>query len=200
MPYEWSHGEYESSISGRDEYRLLQCCGCDRVYLQIISYFSENNPPNRRTIKHWPEPEKRPQPDWVIKLYSDDSTLYSLLAQTYQAYNLELSALAAVGMRAVFDRTAEELAIDPDLSFLDKLGELVRRGKIAEDEKGALDVLIDAGSAAIHRGWRPRSEQLDTMIEILESFVYRHLFIIKAAAKLRPTVPARPIGKRKPNS
>jgi hypothetical protein len=103
-------------------------------------------------------------------------------------------------MRAVFDRTAEELAIDPDLSFLDKLGELVRRGKIAEDEKGALDVLIDAGSAAIHRGWRPRSEQLDTMIEILESFVYRHLFIIKAAAKLRPTVPARPIGKRKPNS
>jgi hypothetical protein len=61
-----------------------------------------------------------------------------------------------------------------------------------------LSILTDAGSAAAHRGWRPKPHELDTMILIVESFLHRTFVIGDAAKQLKASIPAKP--KRRPKS
>lgn len=178
-------------VDGIDTYRILQCCGCDRVYFQIISICSEDDRRDGPLVEHWPEPERKSAPNWVVLMANKDLTLHSLLVQTYVAFNTNLPSLAAVGLRAVFDRSAERLGVDGSLKFAEKLTTLVQIGKIGSDEREALEVLTDAGGAAIHRGWHPEQPQLDLLIEIMENFVYRNFFVIKSALELKAAVPGR---------
>jgi hypothetical protein len=117
--------------------------------------------------------------------------------QTYSALNANLRSLAAVGLRAVFDRSSELLGVDSEISFREKLAALVANGKIGKDEEHALAALTDAGGAAIHRGWYPTEDQLGTMVDIIEAFVHRNFFVLKAAAELQGGVPPRSPRKSK---
>lgn len=73
---------------------------------------------------------------------------------------------------------------------------MVGLGKIGASERGTLDILTDAGSAAVHRGWKPKPKELDTMMSILEAFVYRN-FVLEAEARvLEKQVPRRPARKK----
>ena len=191
----WEDEQY--GIDGEDQYRILQCRGCERVYFQTVSFFSENDPPHVPDIDHWPTPLLRREPRWVSDARSIDLTLHSLLTETYSAYNHRLRSLAAVGMRAVFDRSAEMLGVDPSLTFAEKMDELVKTGRAGANERGALEALTEAGNAAIHRGWHPSEGELKTMIEIMETFVNRNLFIIEAADKLKGNVPLKPPRRKK---
>jgi hypothetical protein len=49
---------------------------------------------------------------------------------------------------------------------------------------------VDAGSAAAHRGWRPNHEELNTMIDVVESFLHRSFIVGDGIKKLKAAVPA----------
>ena len=102
-----------------------------------------------------------------------------------------MEVLTAIGIRTVFDRASELLGVDPNKTFADKLFELVQCGKIGCDEKETLKILTDAGSAAAHRGWKPEPEQLDTMMNIIEAFIYRAFILHAAAKRLQDNVPGK---------
>ena len=53
-------------------------------------------------------------------------------------------------------------------------------------------MLVDGGSAAAHRGWRPEPEELNTMIDMVESFLYRSFIVGDGIAKLKAAVPPKP--------
>jgi hypothetical protein len=91
----------------------------------------------------------------------------------------------------VFDCSSEELGIDPGLTFDKKLAELQAKGKISVDERDTLRVLVDAGSAAAHRGWRPEIEELNTMMDVVETFLHRTFTLDDGIKKLKAAVPAR---------
>ncbi|MGV3518718.1 MAG: DUF4145 domain-containing protein [Luteitalea sp.] len=88
--------------------------------------------------------------------------------------------------------------VEPAISFDDKLRRLVDDGRIGGDEKKILAVLVDAGGAAAHRSWRPRRDQLDTMLDAIESFLHRALIVKDGIAKLEAAVPAKQ--KRRPGN
>lgn len=180
------------------------------MYFQIDEIFSEDvdhrqNPvtgeweqftPHK--ITHYPAPSKRDPPDWYFSLDIADASLGSLFADLYGALNAELRVPAAIAARTVFDRASELLGVDPAISFAEKLGELAIRGKISTDEKEVLNILTDAGSAAAHRGWRPKPRDLDTMIHIVESFLHRTFVIGDAAKRLKTCIPVKPKRQSKP--
>src|SRR5882672_2137367 len=58
--------------------------------------------------------------------------------------------------------------------------------------KQTLDALTDTGSAAAHRGWKPSLEELNTMMSIVEHFLYRTFILGEAAKKLKASVPEKP--------
>jgi hypothetical protein len=189
---------------GRTSYNILRCRGCETVYFRKAEVFSEEM--DRRqdphtgeweaylpeTVTYWPAPTERQQPAWTRQLPLVDHDLHRLLQEGYKAYDNDLGVLAAIGIRTVFDRSSELLDIDPALSFAEKLNALLANGKIGVAERETLDTLTDAGGAAAHRGWRPSPEQLDTMMSVVEAFIYRNFVLDEAVKRLKATVPPKP--------
>jgi hypothetical protein len=192
----------EDGTSSEDMSRILECCGCGRVFFRRDFWFSEWETIGQHPITgdprleggtettYWPAPVARKPPKWMDNL-EKDRTLAKLLSEMYSALNSDLRVLAAIGARTVFDCSSEELGIDPGLTFDKKLAELQAKGKISVDERDTLRVLVDAGSAAAHRGWRPEIEELNTMMDVVETFLHRTFTLDDGIKKLKAAVPAR---------
>jgi hypothetical protein len=183
---------------------ILECCGCERIYFRRDYWFSEwenfgQNPYTGELQReggvettYWPAPVTRKAPEWVKSIEEADQTLGDLLSEMYAALNNDLRVLAAIGARTTFDRSSEILGIDAKWRFECKLKELVTIGKIGNDEREILNVLVDAGSAAAHRAWRPTPKELNTMMDIVEAFLYRAFVLGDGIQKLKAAVPPKP--------
>ncbi|MDW9408154.1 DUF4145 domain-containing protein [Sinorhizobium meliloti] len=186
------------------DHRILQCPACDEVYHQTDSTFSEDfdivehpvtgDPEwiQLHKFEHWPPPAKRKRPDWLTRLPTIDTELYKLMDEFYSALEMQLSVLAAIGIRTTFDRGAELLGIDPGRTFRAKLDDLRDQGFIGETERDSLQLMTEAGNASAHRGWRPTDEQLETMLQLIESFIHRNFILRHDVSNLRGAIPARP--------
>ena len=141
---------------------------------------------------YWPAPVSRQRPNWLHRIQESERDLGELLEELYAALDNDLRVLAAVAVRTVFDRASELLRVDPAIRFDEKLTSLQTAGKISRDEEEILQVLVDAGSAAAHRGWRPKADELSTMVEVVEFFLHRSFVLGDGIAKLKAAVPARP--------
>ena len=90
------------------------------------------------------------------------------------------------------------LGIHPALKFGEKLDTLEQGGHIDSAQRKALDALTDAGSAAAHRAWMPKDDELDTMFSIFEFYIH-HSFVLskqrreleKRAATLAKNTPKK---------
>ncbi len=183
---------------------ILECCGCERVFFRRDLWFSEweavgenqyTGEPQREggtETTYWPAPVQREPPEWIKDIAQADKTLGKLLSEMYTALNNDLRILAAIGARTAFDRSSELLKIDPGITFAKKLDELVAIGKVSKDERGTLEILVDAGSAAAHRGWEPKPKELNTMMTIVEAFLHRAFILDDGTQKLKAAVPPKP--------
>jgi hypothetical protein len=206
--YQTRFDDEDSGIWGRTDYRILVCRGCETAYMQTSEVFSENVDHRQNydgeweeflneDVRHFPPPSRRVKPSWHYQIDLLDSSLGSLFSDIYRCFDAELAVPAAVATRTAFDRATELLGIDPSDSFAAKLDALLDGGKISKDEKDVLTTLIDAGSAAAHRGWRPKAEELDTLASLVESFFHRTFVLGDAAKKLKAAVPPKPKRKKK---
>lgn len=187
--------------------RLLKCRGCETLFAYRSSTFSEHvdyveNPHTGRVEgryladeSYWPKNPKRNRPPWIDEIARTDTDLDTLLDEVYTARNEDILTLCAIGVRTVFDKASELLGVDTELPFKKKLDTLVQNQKISADERDSLAVLVDAGSAAAHRGWRPNQRIIDTMMLILESFLHRCFIVGDSAKRIQTAVP-----KRKPSA
>jgi hypothetical protein len=203
----WS--DNDSPVSSSDTVMILECCGCEQLFVRRDYWFSEweqiaQNPYTGEPqieggveTTYWPAPVKRKPPEWIEDVALADETLGRLLSEMYTALNSDLRVLAAIGARTAFDRSSELLQIDVALTFSEKLDQLVAIGKVGNSERNTLDVLVDAGSAAAHRGWMPKPPELDTMMKILEDFLHRAFILDNGIQKLKAAVPPKPKRQKK---
>ena len=185
------HGMWATTKS-----RTLRCGGCKSAYFQEIYIFSEDYDYEHdgeinfnESVTYYPAPAKRKRPEWLHR--DIDSSIYDLLEETYNALNVDARVLATTGARTIFDRASELLGIDPALPFKEKLDLLHANGHIGASELGNLDLLTDAGGAAAHRGWKPTLEQLNTVMSIVEAFIYRTFVLDAEVRKLKTQIPSR---------
>ena len=187
--FQWSVGWY-----------LLVCRGCDFPFAQTVAsdsetyhdYIDHNGDHVQESIEvieSWPAKAKRERPSWFEHYriegtnLSQDLQLNTALNELYRALDAGLLVLSSIGIRTAFDAACEALEIELGLPFADKLEALVGKGKIRASESDALKVLIDAGSAAAHRGWAPDAEQLDVQMDILEEFIFNSMVLPARANK-----------------
>jgi len=194
----------DDGTSWSDTGRILECCGCSRIFFRRDFWFSEWETLGEHPITgeprmeggfkttYWPAPVTRQPPKWVHNIEEGDRDLGSLLSEMYAALNNDLRVLAAIGARTAFDRSSEILGVDPSLTFRDKLNELVTLGKVSKDERDTLSVLVDASSAAAHRGWRPKPEAINTMLDVVETFLHRSFILGDGIKKLKAAVAGKP--------
>lgn len=199
-----THPDDGDGTCASDTGMILECCGCERVFFRRDYWFSEwdevvdhpvsGEPMMRRGIQtaYWPSAIARQRPKWLDDLRRRDNSLGLLLDEMYSALDADLRVLAAIGARTAFDRASELLGVHPAISFQEKLDSLGALGKISHDEEKSLEILVDAASAAAHRAWRPESDQLNTMVDVVESFLHRSFAVGEGIAKLRASVPTKP--------
>lgn len=206
------YGDRDAGAWTDADYRILRCRGCSSVYFQESTVSSEDQCremveidgrqeytlPER--ITHWPPPVIRPKPEWSRQPHfvTKYRIVSRLLDDVYGTLNAGLKVPTAVAARTVFDAASKELDVDPSKLFFQKLDELRNKGRIGEDERRTLDVLVDAGNAAAHRGWIPSTDQLDTILSILEEFLHRAFVLKQKADNLSKEIPPR--HRRKKNS
>lgn len=196
------HSDDGDGTSASDTGMILECCGCERVYFRRDYWFSEwdelvDYPGPRATMRpgiettYWPSIIARQRPKWLDSLRDRDDSLGLLLEEMYSALDADLRVLAAIGARTVFDRASELLGVDAAFKFQEKLNSLRCHGRISLDEERTLEALVDAGNAAAHRGWRPKADELNTMVDVVESFLYRSFIVSDGIAKLKASVPEK---------
>ncbi len=209
-------GSYDF-IDWSTDWYLLRCRGCEHIFVQTVStnsedysgYFDEDGEMAthyNETIDYWPALSKRETPEWIGLISvqgADESVLLAALNELYTALNNDLFMLSGIGIRTAFDAASELLGIDPEKSFNEKLKALVAAGHIGKLDSERLEALVDAGSASAHRGWKPTSEDLDTMMELLEHFLHEAFVapekkrrLDAKAAEVKGKVPKR--AKRQP--
>jgi hypothetical protein len=205
---EWQKTDHDELVWFTTGWRILECRGCENVFLQTVLTCSEDydhdedgNISLNEVVRYWPAPSKRKRPEWMLETGINAENVEGLdvaMRELYGAMNSDLPMLSAIGIRTCFDVAATLLDVDPDLTFTSKLDELVVLGKIGTLDKDRLATLIDAGSASIHRGWTPKPDELNTMVDLLEHFVFdsfvapaRRRWLDEKARKLRANVPKR---------
>ncbi|HEV2336588.1 MAG TPA: DUF4145 domain-containing protein, partial [Stellaceae bacterium] len=137
--------------------------------------------------------ERRPRPNWLrgMECNFDRAELAALLTEVYMALDNNLTVLATIGVRTVFDYASQLLGADANQSFAEKLKELVAGNKIGGEEKEILSTLADAGNAAAHRGWKPTSSDIDSLMQALENFLERAFVLKHDVRRVGRNIPPR---------
>jgi hypothetical protein len=94
------------------------------------------------------------RPSWLADLDKVAPELKTLLDEIYSATNDQQFRLLAMGVRTALDYVMTHMVGDIG-SFEKKLNMMVEKGHLSRDRKQMLEIVIDAGSAAAHRGFKP---------------------------------------------
>lgn len=203
----------DQHVWGNTDWYLLQCRGCEYIFCQSIKTFSEEFDHQwdeetqqdvivyDETVAYFPAVSARKRPSWFSSTafeWEGPDALHGAMVEMYVALDNDLMRLSAAGIRTAFDIASELLGISPELTFSEKLDELVSTSRINAVDRDRLETLTEAGHASIHRGWIPAADDLGTMAEILEHFVHRAFVepalqkrLDEKSAKLKTVVPAR---------
>lgn len=180
---------------------VLECAGCQSVSLRHEFWFSEwdqieDNPTTGLPVMVpgikvtiWPPPAPRKKPAWVTKL--KDAILRDLLDELYSAVETRLHSLATAGVRTVLDR-AMFLRVGDIGGFEAKLKKMTDEKIITPDEKDALIIVTDAGSAAAHRGYKPDVASLETILASMETYLQRDFVLRNDVSAVKQATPSRP--------
>jgi len=184
---ELPHGQV---IHWEDTYEMLECRGCETVTLRHKYWFSEL--PDEVQTAYYPPPVSRPKPPWKYKLPRDFGLL---IDEIYAALHSNSRRLAMMGARTLVDIVLLDKVGDVG-AFPRKLEQMEHQGFIGRQNREYLAAALDAGSAATHRGYQPKEEELAHVMDIVENLLQAVYVLEDAAAKLRTTTPPR-LGKER---
>ncbi|MGV7180436.1 DUF4145 domain-containing protein [Stenotrophomonas sp. MA5] len=203
------HSHPEHPMWGGANHQLLRCRGCETVFYKIESWHSEDwdvkfDPESGqdemfypKTVSVYPPPEpKSEKPDWTWDLYRKDSVLSQVVHEMYVAKANNLNVLTAIGLRIAFDRATFLLGVDESLDLNKKIEKLVDDGRLGKIEAEHMQVAVNAGNAAAHRGWSPNDEDLAVLLNVLEQFL-RRSFFDPPIGQIGAAIPPRPKKKKK---
>jgi hypothetical protein len=127
------------------------------------------------------------RPPWLRELPPE---FQHLLREVYDALENDARALPAMGIRTLIDQFATRVVGDLG-PFARKLEALQHGGILGAEDRKRLTVVIDAGSAAAHRGLRPTPKALRHMMECVEHLLWGQFACRASTRQLRRTIPRR---------
>ena len=113
-----------------------------------------------------------------------------LFREIYAAVDGGQHRLAAMGIRALLEQVMI-MKVGDIGGFDKKLDAFEQAGLISPVQHDAMRTTLDVGDAAMHRGFIPSRDQLNTCLDIVEgvmSVIYLHL---KEADEIKKAVPRR---------
>jgi hypothetical protein len=172
--------------------QMFECRGCKSVLLRRTWTISGHD---IKEVQYFPPPIARKKPNWFYALPLD---LQSLLSEIYRSLDAENLALPMMGARAVLDRVIVDTIGDVG-SFEQKLKKLEADRHISTKGREILDIALDAGSAATHRGYAPTVKIVQSVMDIVENLVHSTYVLESVAKEILNNTPQRPHPKKTNN-
>jgi hypothetical protein len=185
--------EYE--ISGANT-QMLKCLGCDDVHFLTLSWFSEDTNsyglPNVKETRYPPAISRRRPPWFTGHLHitlPDD--IYRFLDEIYISLQNDTLRLTVLGIRALLEQIMMEKVGDHQ-TLGRNVDAFLEAGYVAPQSHDIFRrSLIEAGNAAMHRGYKPLFDDVNTLLDITESLVASIYVHPKRAAEVRKKIPPR---------
>lgn len=179
-------GKYSGDVWWITTYTLFVCRGCENVTLRKTYEWSEWEDGNCH-VDFYPPRVSRNEPKWFIDLPEN----FKLLAEEiYVALHAGCRRLALMGSRTLLDLLLLEKVGDGG-SFADKLKKLEQLGLLSTKHKEILNTVLDAGSAATHRGYNPASDDLNAVVDIIENLLQLVYVLDVSSNELKHKIPQR---------
>lgn len=186
--------EFIGSINGEEVHSLIECKGCDTIRMLHEHWFSEDQDergPTQYTEYH-PANELRRRPDWLSELPKELYELRELVGEIYQALGGNSLRLAAMGIRSLVEKMMIDRVGDNG-SFAKNIAKFFAAGFVAPNQQEVFEhTLIEAGHAAMHRDWEPRSSEIVTLLDIVEGIIKTIYVDNVRAEKVAQRIPPRP--------
>jgi hypothetical protein len=173
------------TLSWEDTFEMLECCGCEAVMLRRSNVFSEE--PEEVKVSYYPPMVSRRRPTWQRQLRHN---LSELMTEIYSALDADNRRLALMGARTVVDIVLVDKLGDKG-TFAEKLEALERQGLVGPRNREFLTAALEAGNAAAHRGFKPSTEDLGHVMDIVENVLQAVYLLEKGATRLKTVTPSR---------
>lgn len=187
-------------VSGTDTYATLKCGGCEQIKLRHSTWCSEDDSYHPPDPTYYPPAIFRPNPKWLSDLGNElneaDGFVETLLNEIYVALQNGLASLATMGVRALLERIMISKTTDLG-SFSKNMAEFEQLGFVSRIQRERLHAILEAGHAAMHRGYEPETDDVVTLLDITEHIVETVFLHERKVATLKQRIPARPVAKRK---
>ncbi|KGH02963.1 DUF4145 domain-containing protein [Comamonas thiooxydans] len=187
-------------VFGGDRYETLKCCGCEAIKLRHVSSFSEDD---TVSVTYFPPAVFRRHPEWFEDLCNEippgNEFVVSLLNEIYVALHNNLTSLATMGVRALLEKVMISQIGDQG-SFFSHVKKFEELGHLSKLQRARLDVILDAGHAAMHRIYSPNSSDVITLLDIAENIIESVFVHDHRVEKLKKNVPIKQSKKAKPPS
>jgi hypothetical protein len=188
------------SGDSRTIFDTLQCRGCQSVSLRERSFWNTDGGIKHSSPKYYPPPVSRGLSEcafWVDMGLPKMEAFRDLLLEVYAAAQNGLPQLAVMGIRAVLEQAM--ISKTGDLgTFRNHLEKFMALGYISLLQFDALDKVLEAGHATIHRSFKITKSELNCTLDIVEGVlagIYIHPVLVEELSK---RIPPRP-PKRKPS-
>lgn len=170
----------------QEVYQLICCGGCGARSLRRIT---TSDIPSADKIELYPPRTTRKKPKWIADLVGINDALKELLDEVYVPLEGGAKRLTVMGARSVLEHIMVEHVGDSG-TFEANIDAFHAQGHIGDAQRDVVKTVIDVGSAAIHRGYRPSDADLEATMDVMESVV-KSIYIDKPAVQ-RIKLPPRP--------
>lgn len=193
-----SEGSYFEQIT----YHLVNCCGCEGIRLQVVEVSDacdRNENGNIVPFEYvFPPKALRSKPKWIGQIlwpfhvetgFANKNALM-LITEIYTALYNKCNRLGMMGIRALLEHVMIQKCGDLK-SFSRNMEAFRDKGYISDVQKEALETVLEAGHAVIHRAHAPSESELLAALDITENLI--HSIYILETAKQEPArnVPPR---------
>jgi hypothetical protein len=121
---------------------------------------------------------------------ANETPLGELLQEIYAAVQGKQNRLALMGIRAFFEQLMIAKVGDRG-TFNANLNKFLEDGFIAKIQLVAIQHILESGHAAIHRGYNPVEQDLNTALNIVEAITETIYFHEEEAKEVAARVPPR---------
>lgn len=171
-------------------YLVVQCGGCHTTGMRE-ELTSDLFDPGEVQITYCPSRLWARPPGWLRDIEAHDPGLHALLLEVYSATNDRQLRLLSMGVRTVLDYVMGKIVEDVG-GFESRLDAMVQRQHLTPKQRDMLRVVIEAGSAAAHRGYKPPLDLLEQMLLVMETIVRDHYVTGPMLTSAMTVIPPRP--------
>ncbi|WP_290904197.1 DUF4145 domain-containing protein [Aquabacterium sp.] len=176
-------------------YRLVECNGCENISLHMDWWCSGLDDTEK---SQWPPKVSRRQPKWMHELLFSESIdnpfKRDFLQEIYVSLEANNLRLAVLGIRALLEQIMIE-SVEDQGSFVANLSKFETDGFISKLQREALEPVIEAGHASMHRGFKASAAEVEAIMDVIENLIESIYISKKKSAKLK--IPPRPAKKEK---